>query len=89
MLETGQKAPAFTLESDAGKSVSLADYAGKTVILYFYPKDSTPGCTREAEAFRDAIPSLARSAMQVTRLLKNNLRPLTEPDAVRIYEAAY
>jgi peroxiredoxin Q/BCP len=52
-LEPGTKAPTFTLKSDSGQSVKLSDYKGKPVVLYFYPKDDTPGCTREACAFRD------------------------------------
>ena len=52
-LEPGKAAPAFTLPDQNGKSVSLADFKGKNVILYFYPKDDTPGCTKEACAFRD------------------------------------
>jgi peroxiredoxin Q/BCP len=57
-IEEGQKAPAFTLTADDGKKVKLSDFAGKPVVLYFYPKDDTPGCTREACAFRDASASL-------------------------------
>lgn len=53
MLEEGTKAPAFTLKDQDGKTVKLSDYKGKNVVLYFYPKDNTPGCTREACAFRD------------------------------------
>jgi peroxiredoxin Q/BCP len=49
----GKKAPAFTLVDDKGKTVSLGDFAGKDVVLYFYPKDDTPGCTKEACGFRD------------------------------------
>ena len=52
-VEEGKKAPAFTLTDASGKKVSLADFAGKHVILYFYPKDDTPGCTKEACGFRD------------------------------------
>src|SRR5436190_22593806 len=52
-LEAGAKAPAFNLKSDSGKSVKLSDFKGQPVVLYFYPKDDTPGCTREACAFRD------------------------------------
>lgn len=51
MLETGTKAPDFTLQDKDGKDVSLSDFAGKKVVLYFYPKDNTPGCTRQACAF--------------------------------------
>jgi peroxiredoxin Q/BCP len=53
-IEAGKKAPAFALQDASGKTVSLADYAGKDVILYFYPRDDTPGCTKEACGFRDA-----------------------------------
>lgn len=56
--EEGSKAPAFTLTSDSGKKVKLSDFKGKYVVLYFYPKDDTPGCTREACAFRDASAQL-------------------------------
>ena len=51
MLEVGMKAPDFTLLDKPGNSVSLSDFLGKKVVLYFYPKDSTPGCTRQACAF--------------------------------------
>ena len=51
MLEPGMKAPAFTLPDMDGKPVSLSDFAGRKVVLYFYPKDSTPGCTRQALAY--------------------------------------
>ncbi len=54
MLEVGTKAPDFTLPDKEGKMVSLSDFAGKRVVLYFYPKDSTPGCTRQACAFAGA-----------------------------------
>lgn len=52
-LSTGTKAPEFTAKDDAGNTVSLSDFAGKIVVLYFYPKDDTPGCTKEAQGFRD------------------------------------
>jgi len=51
MLERGMKAPQFTLEDQNGKMISLSDFEGKKVVLYFYPKDNTPGCTRQACAF--------------------------------------
>src|SRR5579862_8322901 len=53
MLKEGQKAPMFELDDDQGQKVSLADLKGKTVVLYFYPKDMIPGCTQEACDFRD------------------------------------
>lgn len=59
MLEVGAQAPDFTLQTqDDGQSVHLGDYKGQVVILYFYPKDSTPGCTKEACAFRDTTAEL-------------------------------
>ena len=54
MLETGTKAPDFTLNDKDGNAVSLSDFMGKKVVLYFYPKDNTPGCTRQACAFAAA-----------------------------------
>ena len=52
-LSVGTKAPEFTVKDTNGKTVSLSDFAGKTVVMYFYPKDDTPGCTKEAQSFRD------------------------------------
>lgn len=52
-LTVGAKAPDFSLSDDAGQTRTLADFAGKTLVLYFYPKDDTPGCTQEAKDFRD------------------------------------
>lgn len=52
-LAVGTKAPDFTTKDDQGETVSLSDFAGKVVVLYFYPKDDTPGCTKEAQSFRD------------------------------------
>ena len=51
MLEAGNKAPSFTLTDKDGREVSLGDFKGKKVVLYFYPRDNTPGCTRQACAF--------------------------------------
>ena len=53
MLEAGTKAPDFTLKDKDGNEVSLSDFAGNKIVLYFYPKDNTPGCTRQAKAFAD------------------------------------
>lgn len=60
LLKPGQKAPEFTATDQDGKSVSLNDYRGRKVILYFYPKDNTPGCTKEACAFRDNLPTFEK-----------------------------
>lgn len=60
MLEVGKKAPAFSLQDATGKKVSLKNFLGKKVILYFYPKDMTSGCTKEACDFRDAFPDFSK-----------------------------
>jgi peroxiredoxin Q/BCP len=57
-IEEGQPAPDFTLPADDGREVKLSDFRGKPVVLYFYPKDDTPGCTKEACAFRDRSQEL-------------------------------
>ena len=59
-LTIGDKAPAFSMETDGGGKVALADLKGKTVVLYFYPKDDTPGCTKEACGFRDNLPDFSK-----------------------------
>jgi peroxiredoxin Q/BCP len=61
MIDEGKKAPAFALEDQDGKTHRLKDYAGRPVVLYFYPKDDTPGCTVEACAFRDATPDFSKA----------------------------
>ena len=60
LIDEGQKAPAFSLPDQSGKTHSLKDYAGRPVVLYFYPKDDTPGCTTEACSFRDALPDFSK-----------------------------
>ena len=65
MIEEGKKAPDFELASSQGGEVSLKDLRGKTVVLYFYPKDDTPGCTREACAFRDSQAALRKKGVVV------------------------
>ncbi|MBF2098223.1 MAG: peroxiredoxin [Gloeomargaritaceae cyanobacterium C42_A2020_066] len=64
-LAVGTQAPAFTTKDTHGKTVSLADFAGKTVVLYFYPKDDTPGCTKEACSFRDNYSAYQGKAVVV------------------------
>jgi peroxiredoxin Q/BCP len=65
MIETGATAPQFTLPDQDGTPVSLADYAGKTVVLFFYPKASTPGCTVQACGVRDHLPNYAEAGAVV------------------------
>jgi peroxiredoxin Q/BCP len=65
LIEPGRKAPAFNLKDQQGKSRRLADYAGRPVVLYFYPKDDTPGCTKEACAFQDTLPRFKASKAAV------------------------
>ena len=93
-LETGSKAPGFTLTNQDEKSISLSDYAGKKVIVYFYPAASTPGCTTQACDFRDNINSLKSAGYTVLGIspdspkkLKNfkekeglNFELLSDPD---------
>jgi thioredoxin-dependent peroxiredoxin len=55
MIAVGEPAPEFSLKSDEGRALSLSDFRGKKVVLYFYPKDDTPGCTKEACSFRDNL----------------------------------
>ena len=62
MLKAGDKAPNFSLETDRGKTVTLAELGDKPVVLFFYPKDDTPGCTIECKEFRDALPKFEAKA---------------------------
>ena len=61
LIDPGKKAPAFTLNDQHGKAHRLSDYAGRPVVLYFYPKDDTPGCTKETCDFRDNLPKFKKS----------------------------
>ena len=60
LIDPGKKAPAFTLKDQNGESHRLSDYAGKPVVLYFYPKDDTPGCTQETCDFEARLPALGK-----------------------------
>jgi peroxiredoxin Q/BCP len=72
-IEEGAKAPAFNLPSTDGKKIALKDLVGKNVVLYFYPKDDTPGCTREACQFRDSISKLEKVGAVVLGVSPDNL----------------
>ena len=72
LLEAGANAPGFTLPDGSGKPVSLADFAGKKVVLYFYPRDNTPGCTRQACAFAGAYEQFAQMGAVVIGVSKDS-----------------
>lgn len=73
MLKTGDIAPNFTLTDQHGRSVSLADFAGKRVVLYFYPRDNTPGCTRQACAFAGAYAAFREQDVVVIGVSKDSV----------------
>ena len=72
MLEIGMKAPDFTLPDKDGREVSLSDFLGKKVVLYFYPKDNTPGCTRQACAFAGAYGEFEKKCVAVIGVSKDS-----------------
>lgn len=72
-LNVGDRAPGFTLPADGGGSLSLKDLGGRKVVLYFYPKDDTPGCTAEACAFRDAAPRFTDADTVVIGISKDGV----------------
>lgn len=73
-MNIGDKAPDFTLQDKDGKSVSLSDYKGKKVILYFYPKDNTPGCTTQACSFRDSFAEYKQKGIVVLGVSKDSVK---------------
>lgn len=74
VVKVGGPAPDFRLESDAGNVVSLRDFAGKWLVLYFYPKDNTPGCTREAQEFTQAAARLKKLGAAVVGVSKDSVK---------------
>ena len=72
-VEAGKKAPDFTAPTDGGKKLKLSDLRGKPVVLYFYPKDDTPGSTTEACGFRDALPDFSKVKAQVIGVSKDSV----------------
>jgi peroxiredoxin Q/BCP len=73
MVKEGDKAPVFSLPSDAGKEVSLAAKPGEYVVVYFYPRDSTPGCTREAQGFTAAVKKFEKAGARVYGVSKDSV----------------
>ncbi|WP_455716541.1 thioredoxin-dependent thiol peroxidase [Anaerosporobacter sp.] len=74
MLEVGTKAPEFTLFDQDGNEVSLKDFKGKKVVLYFYPKDSTPGCTKQACAYQSSINEFINKDVKVIGISKDSIK---------------
>ena len=74
MVQAGKKAPAFTGVTDGNGKVALKDLKGRNVVLYFYPKDMTPGCTTEAEGFRDAIKKFEKANTVVIGVSKDSVK---------------
>lgn len=72
-VEVGDKAPDFTLPADGGGKVSLEALKGKTVVLYFYPKDDTSGCTAEACAFRDSLPDFSKVKAEIIGISRDSV----------------
>ncbi|CAL1241269.1 peroxiredoxin [Candidatus Methylocalor cossyra] len=70
----GQEAPDFTAPATSGKTIRLSDLRGRYVVLYFYPKDSTPGCTQEGQDFRDAYPEFQRLGAEVLGVSRDSLK---------------
>jgi peroxiredoxin Q/BCP len=73
-LKAGDKAPAFSGPTDGGGKISLKDLKGKKVVLYFYPKDMTPGCTTEAEGFRDALAKFRKAGVEIVGVSKDSVK---------------
>jgi len=73
-VDVGDKAPDFHLQTDGGGSLKLSSLRGRKVVLYFYPKDSTPGCTTEAEDFRDALGDFAKAGTEIVGVSKDSVK---------------
>jgi peroxiredoxin Q/BCP len=76
MVGEGDKAPDFEMKASGGRTVKLADYAGRRLVLYFYPKADTPGCTKEACAFEEALPDLGSLGLDVIGVSKDPVKKL-------------
>ena len=73
-VKEGDKAPAFSMPTDGGGEIDLKDLKGRAVVLYFYPKDSTPGCTTEACAFRDLMPDFSKIDAEIVGVSKDSVK---------------
>ena len=72
-IDVGDKAPDFSAPTDSGRTASLKALKGKKVVLYFYPKDDTPGCTTEACGFRDALPDFTKASAEIIGVSKDSI----------------
>jgi peroxiredoxin Q/BCP len=75
-LAEGDQAPAFEMPASGGRTVSLAGLKGKPFVLYFYPKADTPGCTKEACAFQEALPQLGKVGVEVIGVSRDKMKPI-------------
>jgi peroxiredoxin Q/BCP len=72
-LSAGDRAPAFDLTADSGKNVKLSDFSGRSLVLYFYPRDNTPGCTREAQAFTKLLTAFKKAGADVVGVSRDSV----------------
>ena len=73
-VNIGKKIPEFGLPATGGKNIALSDYAGKKLVIYFYPKDNTPGCTQEGQDFRDLYPKFKKGGIEILGISRDSLR---------------
>ena len=87
LIEPGKKAPSFTLKDQNGKTHKLSDYEGRPVVLYFYPKDRTSGCTIEAHGFRVGYPQFKELGVEVTAIRRHGIRGVEPDPSTKLREA--
>jgi peroxiredoxin Q/BCP len=75
-VDVGDSAPDFSMQASGGRTVALKDYKGRPFVLYFYPKADTPGCTKEACAFQEALPQLGRLGVDVIGVSPDPMKPI-------------
>ncbi|HXG29015.1 MAG TPA: peroxiredoxin [Nevskiales bacterium] len=73
-VSIGKKIPDFSLPATGGKDIALSDYAGRKLVIYFYPKDNTPGCTQEGQDFRDLYPAFKKAGAEILGVSRDSLK---------------
>lgn len=73
-ITIGKKVPGFSGPATGGKDIALSDYSGQTLVIYFYPKDNTPGCTQEGQDFRDLYPKFKKAGADILGVSRDSLR---------------